>query len=67
MKKNDFNFENGIKSLEDIVRKLENPETGLDESIELYKNGMTLLRNCTDKLEKAELRIKEITSDGKLE
>ncbi|HON55788.1 MAG TPA: exodeoxyribonuclease VII small subunit [bacterium] len=56
-----FNFEASIKELENIVKALENPDTGLDNSIELYKRGIDLLNKCSKKLEEAELEITKIT------
>lgn len=50
-------FENSIKKLEEIVSKLENNETTLEESIEIYKEGVTLLGNCRKQLENAELLV----------
>ena len=61
MKNEKFNFEEGINSLENIVKKLESPDTGLDESIEIYKKGMDILNKCNKKLEEAELQIVKLT------
>ncbi len=61
MKTEKFNFENSVKGLEDMVKKLENPETGLDESIEIYKKGMDLLSKCSQKLDEAEFEIINIS------
>lgn len=36
MTSNDFNFENAIKQLENIADLLENENTTIDESIELF-------------------------------
>ena len=64
MKNEKFNFENSVHSLEDMVRKLENPETGLDESIEIYKKGMDLLSKCSKRLDEAEFEIIKLTKTG---
>jgi len=56
-----FNFEASIKELENIVKALENPDTGLDNSIELYKRGIDLLNKCSKKLEETKLEITKIT------
>lgn len=50
-------FENSIKKLEEIVSKLENNEISLEESIEMYKEGITLLGDCRKQLENAELLV----------
>jgi len=48
-------FENSVKKLEEIVSKLENNEITLEESIEIYKEGVTLLSSCKKQLETAEM------------
>ncbi len=50
-------FENSVKKLEEIVLKLENNEISLDESIEIYKEGITLLGDCRKQLENAEMLV----------
>jgi exodeoxyribonuclease VII small subunit len=53
-------FEELLDELRGVMRKIEDPETGLDESIELYEKGAILIRQCEDVLTKAELKITEL-------
>jgi len=53
-------YEEMVQQLRTIARKLEDPDTPLDESIRLYKEGMELLSTCEEFLSKAELRILEV-------
>ena len=55
-------FEQALKELEGIVQRLEQEEVSLEESIELYQNGVKLSKKCSEILEKAELKIKEVQS-----
>ncbi len=57
-------FEESLSRLEDIVKKLDNPQTPLDESIELFEEGVGLVKSCNGMLDEVERRIK-IISDGK--
>lgn len=50
-------FENSVKKLEEIVLKLENNEISLEESIEIYKEGIILLGDCRKQLENAEMLV----------
>ena len=50
-------FENSVKKLEEIVLKLESNEISLEESIEIYKEGITLLGDCRKQLENAEMLV----------
>ncbi len=57
-----MSFEEAIKRLEEIVKQLENPEIPLEESLKLFEEGSALVRQCEEILDKAELRIKHLTS-----
>ena len=58
-------FENNLKELEMIVQKLESGECGLDESIELYTNGIKLSAECKKQLETARQIIEQISDYNK--
>lgn len=54
-------YEDLVTELKEIVRKIENGETGLEESIALYEQGSRLVRECEKMLESAELKITELS------
>jgi len=56
-------FEEALKALEDIVRRLESGEAPLDESIELYASGDALRAHCQARLDAAQSRIEAIVAD----
>jgi exodeoxyribonuclease VII small subunit len=60
-------FEDALKALEDVVRKLETGEVPLDESISLYERGEQLRKHCQARLDAAQARIEKIVAgpDGK--
>ena len=60
-------FEQALKALEDVVRRLEGGEVPLDESIGLYERGEQLRRHCQARLDAAQARIDKIVAgpDGK--
>ena len=58
-------FENNLKELEMIVQKLESGECGLDESIELYTNGIKLSAECKKQLETVRQKIEQISDYNK--
>ena len=62
-----MSFEDALKALEDVVRKLETGEVPLDESIGLYERGEQLRRHCQARLDAAQARIEKIVAgpDGK--
>jgi exodeoxyribonuclease VII small subunit len=65
LKKSENIFEDSFKRLEKILEKLESDDCTLDETIALYEEGLKLTKICYDKLNTAELRIKEINKNFK--
>lgn len=55
-----LSFEQAMKQLEDIVRKLENGNADLESSIQDYVRGTVLQQHCQSKLADARLRIEKI-------
>jgi exodeoxyribonuclease VII small subunit len=51
-------FEQSLERLQEIVARLEEGEMALEDSLELFEEGMKLSRNCSSRLEAAEQRIK---------
>ena len=58
MTKKTITFEAAMERLEEITRLLEAGAEGLDESLKLYEEGVSLIRLCTQKLESAEQSVK---------
>lgn len=56
-------FEEALKELESIVSRLESEEITLEDSVKLYEEGIKLSRICTEVLEKAESRIKQVNEE----
>ena len=45
-----MSFEDALRALEDVVRRLESGETPLEESIDLYSRGDALRAHCQARL-----------------
>jgi exodeoxyribonuclease VII small subunit len=58
-------FEQAVKRLEEIVEKLEEGRVPLDESLQLFEEGVKLSRFCNNKLEEIERKIEILTKNGK--
>ena len=56
-------FEKNLQKLEIIVEKLEFGEIGLEESVQLYEEGMRIKKICDKKLKDIEMQIKKIKID----
>ena len=53
-------FEDAFTRLESVVRRLESGQMSLDQSTELFEEGMQLAKRCTEMLNGAELKIKRL-------
>lgn len=60
--RNDFNFEEKLRELEQLVTRMEDGNLGLEESLEAFENGVKLVRDCQQALEAAEQKVKVLTS-----
>ena len=58
-------FEKAFHELETIVKRLESEELPLDESLQLFEEGIRLSRFCNQKLEEVEKKIELILADAK--
>jgi exodeoxyribonuclease VII small subunit len=59
-------FEAAIGELETIVKKLEDGDLALEQSLQLYERGVQLSRFCHARLEEAERRIEILSDRGEL-
>ncbi len=59
-------FEQSLRDLEEIVRKMEHGELTLENSLEAFEEGVRLTRNCQAALQKAEQKVNILVknSDG---
>lgn len=57
-----MSFEDALRALEDVVRKLESGEVPLDDSITLYERGEALRKHCQARLDAAQARIEKIVA-----
>ncbi len=60
-------YEEAVKRLEEIVKKLESGSAPLDESIALFSEGAELVKTCTAILDEAEQKVKILTESEKSE
>lgn len=56
----EMSFEEALSELESIVRKLEQGDVELEESIAIYERGAALKAHCETRLKSAELKVEQI-------
>ena len=66
MKKESMTFEQSLKRLEEIVKRMESGDVALEESLSLFEEGTALAGSCNQLLDRAELKVLQMTkgADG---
>ena len=59
-----IDFESSLKELESIVKKIEDENINLEDSVKSFEAGINLVKECQKQLEDAELKVKELLDDG---
>ena len=61
-----LSFEEALRELEGIVRRLEDADLTLDESLGLFERGQALAARCGTLLDDADLKVRQIAPGGAL-
>jgi exodeoxyribonuclease VII small subunit len=61
--RNNLSIEELMARLEEITRNIDNPDTGIERSIALYEEGLTIAGQCKDRLQEARKKIETINPD----
>ena len=59
-----MSFEKDMSRLNEIVKQLEGSELSLEQSLDLYKEGVELSVKCKKSLEQAKLTVKNMNEDN---
>ena len=62
--KKDQTLEDVFEQLDEVVKKLEGEAVSLEDSFQLYHEGMELLKICNDKSETIEKKVMILDKDG---
>ena len=57
-------YEQKIERLKDIIGKIEDGNTSLEESMRLYEQGALLVKQCETLLAEAEVKIATLSRDA---
>jgi len=52
-----LSFEKALERLQEIVAELEDPEKGLEASLELFEEGVALSRFCRSRIDEIQKRV----------
>ena len=60
----DLNYETAFVELQKAVALLEGEPESLEQAMALFERGRALVQRCTQLLEQAELKVKELSTTG---
>lgn len=61
--KKEMTLEEALIKLEEITEKMQGEDIAVDESLKLFEEGTKLVSFCKEKLDKAQLKITELSAD----
>ena len=64
--KKEQTLEDSFAMLDKMVEQLERPDISLEESFQVYKKGMELLKTCNSKIDTVEKKMLQINKNGEL-
>ena len=67
MTKENINLERLLNELEVIVNKMESDDLNVEDSLESYEKGISLIKNAQSKLKKIEQKVEILSKEGTLE
>ena len=59
-------LEENFKELEETIHQLEGKDVSLEQSFELYKKGMDLVKDCNDQIDRVEKHILQLKENGEI-
>jgi exodeoxyribonuclease VII small subunit len=65
-KTEELNFEQAFEELQTVIGSLESGEKPLEEALALFERGQALYQRCTELLDKAELKVQQLSETGDL-
>jgi exodeoxyribonuclease VII small subunit len=57
-------YEPAYAELEGIISALETEQRPLDEALALFERGQALAKRCAELLDKAELKVRQLSGEG---
>ncbi|MBR2213150.1 MAG: exodeoxyribonuclease VII small subunit [Eubacterium sp.] len=58
------NIEDNFKELDEILEKMQDEDVSLDESFEMYKKGIEIVKDSNEQIEKIEKQIEVLEEES---
>ncbi len=66
-KKEERTLQEMLKTLDEQIRALESEDISLEDSFLVYEQGMKLVKECNDKIDRVEKKVLELNAEGNLQ
>lgn len=66
-KKEERTLQEMLKTLDEQIRALESEDISLEDSFLVYEQGMKLIKECNDKIDRVEKKVLELNAEGTLQ
>ncbi len=63
----ELTYEQAFEEMDKLVAALESGDLPLEESLALFERGQALAQRCMALLDQAELKVQQLTEEGKVE
>ncbi len=64
---NDNKLESNLELLDDIIAQLENDDISLEDAFNAYSNGIKLVKECNDAIDRVEKKVQLLMDNGETE
>ena len=65
--KDKLTLEEALGKLDETIAKLQSEEVSLEESFQLYKEGMDYVKLCSETIDQVEKKVLMLNQEGKLD
>ena len=65
--KKEISLEESFAKLDALLNELESPDISLEESFRVYQEGMKLLKQCNETIDRVEKSVLKLNENGELE
>lgn len=66
-KKEERTLQDMLCTLDEQIKQLESEDISLEDSFLVYEQGMKLIKECNDKIDRVEKKVLELNAEGNLQ
>ena len=66
-KEEKLSLEEALRKLDDTIEKMQSDEVSLEQSFQLYKEGMDYVKMCSETIDQVEKKVLMLNQEGELD